>query len=32
VDVVPGVAATAQQVTDGDIFDFGLVGDYWSRV
>src|SRR6476659_6247073 len=32
VDIIPGVAAAAQQVTDGDIFDVGLVGDYWSRV
>ncbi len=32
VDIVPGVAAAAQQVTDGDIFDVGLIGDYWSRV
>lgn len=32
VDIIPGVAAAAQQVTDGDIFDVALVGDYWSKV
>ena len=32
VDVVPGVAAAAQQVTDGDFFDVALLGDYWSKV
>lgn len=32
VDIVPGVAAAAQQVTDGDFFDVALLGDYWSRV
>jgi len=32
VDIVPGVAAAAQQVTDGDFYDFALLGDYWSRV
>lgn len=32
VDIVPGVAAAAQQVTDGDVFDVALLGDYWSRV
>jgi len=28
----PGVAAAAQQVTDGDFLDVGLHGDLWSRV
>lgn len=32
VDIIPGVAAAAQQVTDGDTFDVALVGDYWSKV
>lgn len=32
VDIIPGVAAAAQQVTDVDFFDVGLVGDYWSKV
>lgn len=32
VDIVPGVAAAAQSVTDGDFFDVALVGDYWSKV
>lgn len=32
VDIIPGVAAAAQQVTDGDFFDVALVGDYWSKV
>lgn len=32
VDIVPGVAAAAQQVTDGDFFDVTLLGDYWSKV
>lgn len=32
VEVIPGVAAAAQQVTDGDFLDVGLHGDLWSRV
>ncbi len=32
VDVVPGVAAAAQQVTDTDFLDVALIGDYWSKV
>lgn len=32
VEVIPGVAAAAQQVTDTDFLDIGLHGDLWSRV
>lgn len=30
--IVPGVAAAAQQVSDGDFVDVGLHGDLWARV
>lgn len=29
--IAPGVAAAAQQVTDGDFLDISLTGDLWSR-
>jgi len=32
VDIVPGIAAAAQQVTDGDILDVSLIGDYWQKL
>lgn len=29
--ILPGVAAAAQQVTDGDVLNVDLIGDLWSR-
>lgn len=29
--IIPGVAAAAQQVTDGDVLNVDLLGDLWSR-
>jgi hypothetical protein len=32
VSILPGVAASAANVGDGDFLDVGLVGDLWSKV